>query len=145
MSALHVLFHVAGNDYAVPASDVLHMESFTGAVKVPGTRPYVAGIVQTRSRVVPVVDLRVRFGLPSAEPTLDSRVVVVQQGPRVVGLLVDRAREVLHIAADQFRPPPEVIREQAEGFVTSVAQAGQRLVMMIDFAKVIGEELPDGE
>jgi purine-binding chemotaxis protein CheW len=145
MSALHVLFHVAGNDYAVPASEVLHMESFAGAVKVPGTRPYVAGIVQTRSRVVPVVDLRARFGLPAVEPTLDSRVVVVQQGARVVGLLVDRAREVMHIAADQFRPPPEVIREQAEGFVTSVAQAGPRLVMLIDFAKVIGEELPDGE
>ena len=145
MSALHVVFHVAGNDYALPASEVLHMESFTGAVRVPGTRPYVAGLMQTRSRVVPVVDLRARFGLPAAEPTLDSRVVVVQHGPRVVGLLVDRAREVLHIESDQFRPPPEVIREQAEGFVTSVAQAGPRLVMMIDFAKVIGEEIPDAE
>jgi purine-binding chemotaxis protein CheW len=145
MNALHVVFHVAGNDYALPASEVLHMESFSGAVKVPGTRPYVAGLMQTRSRVVPVVDLRARFGLPSIEPTLDSRVVVVQHGARVVGLLVDRAREVLHIASDQFRPPPEVIREQAEGYVTSVAQAGPRLVMMIDFAKVIGEEIPDAE
>lgn len=145
MSALHVLFQVAGNQYALPAGDVLHMESYTGAVPVPGTLPYVAGIMQMRSRVVPIVDLRARFGLPAVEPTLDSRVVVVQHGTRIVGLLVDRAREVLHIGADEFRPPPEVIREQSQGFVTSVAQAGQRLVMMIDFAKVIGEEIPDGE
>ena len=77
MSALHVLFHVAGNDYAVPASEVLHMESFAGAVKVPGTRPYVAGIVQTRSRVVPVVDLRAASGLERA------RALGVQRIPAV--------------------------------------------------------------
>jgi purine-binding chemotaxis protein CheW len=145
MTGLHVLFNVGSGDYALPASEVLHMESYAGATKVPGTRDYVAGIMQTRSRVVPIVDLRARFGLPPLEPTLDSRVVVVQHGERVVGLLVDRAREVLQIPADQFRPPPEVIREQAQGFVSSVAQTGQRLVMLLDFAKVIGEEIPHGE
>lgn len=145
MSALHVLFHVAGSDYALPAHEVLHMESFTGAIKVPGTLPFVAGLMQTRSRVVPVIDLRARFGLPAVEPTLDSRVVIVQHGPRVVGLLVDRAREVLQITPDQKKPPPDVIRAQAAGFVTEVAQAGARLVMLLDFAKVIGEEIPDAE
>jgi purine-binding chemotaxis protein CheW len=145
MSSLHVLFKVDRADYAVAARDVLHMESFAGATKVPGTPAYVAGLVQIRQRVVPVVDLRARFGLPESAPTLDSRVVVVQSGTRAVGLLVDSAREVLEIPDDSFRPPPEVVTEQAEGFVRSIAQAGTRLVMLIDFEKVIGQETLHGK
>ena len=136
---LHVVFKVADAEYALPASAVLHMESFTGATKVPGTAPYVAGLVQIRGRVVPVLDVRARFGLPVGTRTLDSRVVVAQENERTVGLLVDSAREVVRIEADKFKAPPEVVSKQTEGFVKAVAQTGQRLLMLLDFAKVIGE------
>jgi purine-binding chemotaxis protein CheW len=143
--ALHVLFKVADTDYVVPAADVLHMESFTGATKVPGTESHVVGLMQIRQRVVPIIDLRVRFGLAVAAATLDSRVVVVQSAERAVGLLVDSAREVVEIAAEAFQAPPEVIANRAQGFVTALAQAGARLVMLIDLRKVIGEEALSGE
>lgn len=141
MSSLYVLFKVAGADYALRAVDVLHMESFEGATRVPGAPSHVAGLVQTRRRVVPVVDLRVRFGLPPSEPTLDRRVVVVQSRERTVGLLADSAREIASIAEEAFRPPPELVVEQSAGYVTSVAQAGSKLVMLIDLQKVIGDEV----
>lgn len=139
MSGLHVLFKVDGATYGVAAADVLQMESFAGATRVPGTPPYVAGLVQVRGRVVPALDLRARFGLPEAAPTLDTRIVVVQQGERVVGLVVDVAREVLSIPPEAIRPPPEVVATQAAGFVKAVAQAGGRLIMLIDCDRVIGE------
>jgi purine-binding chemotaxis protein CheW len=142
MTELYVLFRVADAHYALRAADVLHMESFAGATRVPGAPSHVLGLVQTRRRVVPVVDLRVRFGLPPIEPTLDSRVLVVQSGQRAVGLLADSAREVAQLEGDAFRPPPELVVQQAAGYVTSVAQAGARLVMLIDFGKVIGDEVP---
>lgn len=145
MSELYVVFRVAGAEYVLPASQVLHMESFSGATRVPGAPPYVVGLVQVRSRVLPVIDLRVRFGLPEREPTLDSRILIVQQGTRAVGLLADSAREVLRIGHDQFFPPPELVSEQAAGFITQVAELGSRLVMLIDSRKVIGEEAPHGE
>ena len=69
----------------------------------------------------------------------------MQQGERTVGLLVDSAREVLKIPADDFKPPPPVVARQTDGFVKAVAQAGSRLLMLIDFGKVIGEEQPHGE
>jgi purine-binding chemotaxis protein CheW len=139
VSVLHVLFKIAAVDYAIPASDVLQMESFTTATRVPGTPLYVAGLVQIRGRVVPVVDMRARFELPPVTPALDTRVVVVQQGARVVGLLVDSAREVLRIDPQAFRPPPEILTEQSAGFVKAVAQVGSRLIMLIDQERVIGE------
>ena len=142
---LHVVFKVADAEYVVPASEVLHLETFVGATKVPTTAAHVAGLVQIRGRVVPVVDLRLRFGLPQADRNLDSRVVVVQCGPRTVGLLVDSSREVIRIPEDGFKPPPQLVSEQTAGFIKSVAHAGQRLVLLIDVPKVIGEERTHGE
>jgi len=138
--ALHVLFRVGDTDYVLPAGDVLQMESFDGATPVPGTAGYVAGLVQVRGRVVPVVDLRARFGLPPVAHTIDTRVVVVQSAERTVGLLVDSAREVVQLPPDALKPPPAVVASAGNGFVKAVAQTGKRLVMLIDFAKVIGEQ-----
>jgi purine-binding chemotaxis protein CheW len=121
------------------------MESFSGATKVPGTAAYVAGLVQIRGRVVPVVDVRARFWLPPASLTIDSRVVVAQDKDRTVGLLVDSAREVLRIPLEEFKPPPEVVSRDTQGFVKAVAQARERLVMLLDFGKVIGEVQAHGQ
>jgi purine-binding chemotaxis protein CheW len=141
---LHVVFRVAEAEYCVPASDVLHLESYGGATRVPSTAKYVAGLVQIRGRVVPVVDLRLRFGLPSAPPTIDTRVVVVQSGPRTVGLLVDSSREVVRIEGEGFKAPPQLVAEQTGGFIKSVAHTGQRMLLLIDVPKVIGEERAHG-
>jgi purine-binding chemotaxis protein CheW len=140
---LHVLFRVADSEYALPAEQVLQMESFAGATPVPGAAPFVVGIVQIRGRVIPLVDLRLRFGAEAGEPSLDNRIVVGQHGDRVIGLLVDSAREVLKIAPAQVKPPPAILDTEGRGYIKAVAQVGARLVMLVDFAKVIGEEQLD--
>lgn len=145
MNQLHVLCKVNETEYVLPAADVLQMESFAGATKVPGAATTVAGLVQIRGRVVPIVDLRVVFGLAPVTPTIDSRVVVMKTAERVVGLLVDSAREVLKIPDEDFHPPPAVLVQQTDGLVKAVAQVGNRLLMLIDFIKVIGEEHDDGD
>jgi purine-binding chemotaxis protein CheW len=140
MNSLFVMFRVGNADYVIPASDVLELESFAGATDVPGAPAYLRGLLNVRGRVVPAIDLRARFGLPPAEPTIDTRIVVGQVGNRVVGLVVDAAREVVRLSSDAFRPPPDVIAEQTQGFVRSIAEAGPRLLMLLDVPKVIGEE-----
>jgi purine-binding chemotaxis protein CheW len=135
---LYVVFKVGDADYALPANEVVQMETFSGATRVPGTADYVAGLVQIRGRVIPVIDLRARFGLPPIERTLDSRVIVVRDGERHVGLLADSAREVLKLDEAAFQPPPGVVGLQAAGFLHSVAQAKERLLMRVDFSRVIG-------
>jgi purine-binding chemotaxis protein CheW len=140
MNSLHVLFTVEGAEYVLAASDVLQMESFTGATRVPGTPPFVAGLVHIRGAVVPVIDLRLRFGLPSVARTLDTRVVIGRSGERTVGLVVDSAREVVQLDPETFRAPPPVVAQQAHGFVKSIAQFGSRILMLLDLSKIIGEE-----
>jgi purine-binding chemotaxis protein CheW len=149
MTALHVLFTVGEVDYAVAADRVSELASFTGASRVPGAAAHVAGLVRIRARVLPLIDLRARFGLPEIPRDLDARVIVVREGEREVGLLCDRARELVKIDDQAFRPPPPVIAEQAAGFVDAVAQVGDRLVLQLDVGRVIGrdaipEETTDG-
>ena len=139
---LYVVFTANGSEYALPADTVLQMESFEGATPVPLVPSFVVGVVQIRGRVLPVVDLRVRFGGAPGELVLDNRVVVGHLGERVVGLLVDSAREVVKIARSQLKPPPPIVA--SSGFVRAVAQLGPRLIMLLEFAKVIGEEHLDG-
>ncbi len=140
MSLLHVLFTVGDATYALPASTVAQMESFDGATPVPGAPAHVMGLVQIRGAVVPVVDLRVRFGLPAIERGLDARLVVIDRHGRRVALLADRAREVARIEPAAFAPPPDAVALQSARFVEAVAQVGPRLVLLIDCDRVIGEE-----
>ena len=140
MNDLHVLFRVGSAEYAVPAADVAQMDSYSGATPVPGAASYLAGIVQVRGQVVPVIDLRARFGLPPAETTLDSRVVVLGIDGRRVGLLVDSAREVSRIAPEQVKDPPPLVASQSAGMVRAVAHLGRRIVMLVDIPRIVGEE-----
>ena len=81
-----------------------------------------------------------RFGLEPTERTIDSRVIVVKVGARIVGLLVDSARDVLGVDETTYEPPPELIANQATGFVKAVTTVAKRLMLVVDVPRVIGEE-----
>jgi len=140
MTILHVAFNVGTSEYVVAAHDVLHLESFVEATRVPGAPEFVAGIVQVRGKLVPVIDLRTRFGVEPAANKLDNRVIVVKVEARVAGLLVDSAREVVRLEESAFEPPPSLIGRQAAGFVKAVATVGQRLLLVVDVSRLLGEE-----
>ena len=140
---LHIVFSLAGAEYALPVASILQMETFSGATLVPGAPAYVAGIVTVRGRVVPVIDLRARFGLPPAELTLDTRIIVSETEGRVVALRVDSAREVLKLDVEKHQPAPSVISERASGFVYAVHALGPRLLLLVDLPKILGENSHD--
>ncbi|MBA3459663.1 MAG: chemotaxis protein CheW [Deltaproteobacteria bacterium] len=141
---LHVTFRVGTADYAVPAAQVLHLESYDSATPVPGAPSYVAGLVQVRGRLVPVVDLRARFGLAPVPHSIDHRVVVCQVGTRVAGLLVDSARDVIRIEDGAFEKPPDLVEQQAGGFIKGIATVTKKMFLLVDVPRIIGEELSHG-
>lgn len=142
MTTLHVSFKVGNAEYVVSASQVLHLESFTQATHIPGAPAFVAGLVQVRGKLVPVVDMRTRFGLAPVERTLDNRVIVVTVGSRVAGLLVDSARDMLRLDESAFQPPPDLVEAQVAGFVKAITTiAPSRMLLVVDVPRVIGEEV----
>ncbi len=133
---LHVVFRVGDAEYALDARDVLQMESWSEPTPVPGAAPDVVGVLQIRGRIVPVVDLRRRFGLEPAEAP-QRRVVVVTVGERTLGLMVDSSREVVALTAEQITAPPELLEIQSAGLVRGVARLGSRLLLLVDLPTLL--------
>ncbi len=145
MTELYVVFSVAGTEYALPSAVVRQLETFQGATRVPGTAPFVAGIIQIRGQVIPVIDLRKLFGHESVEPTLDTRVIIAEHDVRRVALIVDRSREVLRIDPSTVQTTPSLVEDRARGWFGGLVQLGPRLIMLLDLRKVVGEEDLDVE
>ena len=140
---LHVVFRIGPAEYVLPASIVAELDTFVGVTPVPGAAPHVLGLVHVRTRVLPLVDLRIRFGLAAAEPSADQRVMVIEHAGRCIGLLVDSAREVTRIDASAFADPPELVALRTAGFVKKVAQLGTRLAMLLDCDRVLQQDSSD--
>ena len=142
---LHVLFVVADVTYALPVASILQMETFVGATAVPGTPDYVIGVATVRGKVVPVIDLRLRFGLPAVPPTLDTRIIVTQVADRIIALRVDSAREVVPLDPAQRQAAPELVSERSVGLVNGMHASGSRLLLLLDLPKVLNEHAHDHE
>ena len=120
-----------------------------GITRVPRAPDFVRGIINLRGKVIPVVDLRLRFEMEACPSTEQTVIIVVQCrfGERLVtvGVLVDRVLEVLDIPSDQIEPPPDLggAGQHAE-FVRGVGKVGKRVVFLLDIAKVLtyGEKSP---
>ncbi len=137
MTETFILFTLAGTTYAVRTRDVQHMEMVEEITPVPNASPFVEGVVFSRGQVVPVLNLRTRFGFERVAPDLRSRLLVVQSGGRIVGLLVDSAREFAGIAADAVRPPQDALTGLNGRYLEGIAVLNDRIVLVLDLAAVI--------
>ena len=133
-----VIFRLAESSYAIEIAAVREIIRPQPITVVPQAPPFVVGVINLRSSVVPVLDLRRRCGLPAAEATRDSRVVVVQVAEQSVGLQVDAVSEVITLAPDVIEPAAGVIRGAgAEQLLRGVARLDDRLVMLLDLAAAV--------
>lgn len=139
-----ILFTLAGTTYAVKTRDVQHMEMVEEITPVPNAAPAVEGVVFSRGQVVPVVNLRARFGFERVAPDLRSRLLVVHSAGRTVGLLVDSAREFARIAADAVKPPQDALTGLSGRYLEGIAIVGDRIVLVLDLAAVVEVAEPVG-
>jgi len=140
-----ILFTLVGTTYAVRTRDVLHMEMVEEITPVPNATASVEGVVFSRGQVVPVVNLRARFGFERAPYDLRTRLVVVQAAGRVIGLVVDSAREFVNIPPESIQPPHEALAGMSGRYVEGVASLGdKRLVLTLDLSRILNfaESLP---
>jgi purine-binding chemotaxis protein CheW len=130
-----------GEEYGL---DILKVQEIIGIMpitSVPRTPKYVRGVINLRGRVIPVVDLRVKFDIAAPEDTERTCIVVVQfeskTGLAVMGVVVDEVSEVVDIAAEQIEETPEFGADVETGFVLGIGKVGSRVVMLLDIDKVL--------
>ena len=137
-----VTFRLAGEVFAFTVDSVREIVRVGTVTRVPHAPYPVRGIINLRGRVVPVVDLRVRIGLPRTEITSQSRVLIAGVRQRMLGLLVDSVEQVVRVDRNQVTAPPsDVMTEQSE-YIVGVVHHGETLFILLDSERVF--VIPEG-
>ena len=126
--------------FAVDVAKVREILDFTPATKVPGTPEFMRGVINVRGNVVPVVDMRLKFGLIKTEKTVDTCIVVmeivVDEDTTVLGALVDSVQEVFEIEAAQIEPPPRMGTRWRTEFIKGIGKRNDELIIILDIDRV---------
>jgi chemotaxis signal transduction protein len=138
MSDNYILFTVAGTAYALPSQAVAHVEMVEQITRVPDAPPYVDGVVFSRGQVVPAINMRARFGFDRAPLDVSSRLLVVHNRGRSVGLLVDACREFLALPPESIHPPGDAMTGLGGQYIDGVATAGERLIVVLGLERLLG-------
>jgi purine-binding chemotaxis protein CheW len=135
-----VSFRLLQEEYGIEITRVQEIILMGEITRIPQTPNYIKGLINLRSTVIPIVDLRLRFGLPSQEPTDETRIMVVNMSGKTIGIIVDAVSEVLRISNDQISPPPPTVTGLGRDYLTGLVNLDDRLLILLNIDQLFGEE-----
>jgi purine-binding chemotaxis protein CheW len=143
--ATYLTFTLQGERYAVDVSKVREVLELTKITKVPKTPDFMRGVINLRGSVVPVIDLKLKFGMGTTEQTIDTCIVVmevsIEQGEiTVLGSLADSVNEVIEMDPDQIEPAPEIGTSMNTEFIKGMGKQEEDFVIILDIDRVFSEE-----
>lgn len=127
-----VICELADEHYGLDIGKVVEIIRHQPITPVPRSPAYVKGVMNLRGRIIPVVDLRTRFGMREAEPTKDTRIVVGDSSSTRVGLIVDAVSEVLIVPPELIEPTPDVAASVDTEYLRGIAKLGDRLILLLE-------------
>ncbi|OZB97821.1 chemotaxis protein CheW [Paenibacillus sp. XY044] len=133
-----IVFKLGIEEYGIEVDKVQTIERMLPITRVPKTYTFVRGVINLRGVVIPVIDLRGRFGLPESEYTDQTRIIIVVVGEMEVGFIVDSANDVIDLNRDRIESPPEVVGGIKARYLDGVAKIGDdRLLIMLNLSEVL--------
>ena len=136
----YLTFNLADEYYGVDILKVQEIKGYTTVTRIPNTPDFLKGVLNLRGTIVPIVDLRMKFGMGVTEPTSFTVVVVVNVRNRVMGFLVDAVSDVLDMNAKDIQAPPDMGTSVDVTFIAGIGNAQDRLVTLLDIDRVLTEE-----
>ncbi len=145
LAGKYMTFKLADEEYGLEILKVREIIGLMQITRVPRTREFIRGVINLRGKVIPVVDLRLKFGMAAVEATEQTVIIVVQcvaAGKELtMGVLVDEVLEVMNIMADQIEPPPDFGSGAVDtDFILGVGKAEKRVTFLLDIGKVLTVE-----
>lgn len=135
----YLTFALGAEEYGIELLKVQEIKGYTSVTPIPNTPPYIKGVMNLRGAVIPVVDLRARFGMEEISYTKFNVIMVINVGTRVVGLLVDAVSDVLNLEPGDLRPAPDFGTQADTRFITGMASAGDKMSVLLDMDTLLTE------
>jgi purine-binding chemotaxis protein CheW len=139
----YLTFLLAGEEYGVGILDVQEVKAWEGVTQIPNAPAHVKGVLDLRGMIVPIVDLRIRFGLPSQDYTATTVIIVLkleQQGDtQVIGIVVDAVSDVMDVTDDRVKDPPEFANSAQTRFLKGLASLDNKLVILLNTDKLLSQ------
>ncbi len=132
-----VSFTIGNEEFGVDILFVHEINRMIQITKVPNSPSFVDGVINLRGRVIPVIDLRTKFGIERKEHDNNTRIIVVEVAGKTVGFIVDAVKEVLRIPKSITEPPPEIVTGINSEFIMAVGKLEDRLITLIDLEKIL--------
>ena len=136
----YLTFKLEEETYALDISRVHSVLDFEKITKVPKIPDFMRGVINLRGSVVPIVDLKLKFGLPLTEKTIDTCVIIVEivldNEPTVLGILADSVQEVINLETSQIEPPPKIGTRLRTEFITGMGKKDDEFIILLDLDKV---------
>jgi purine-binding chemotaxis protein CheW len=132
-----VSFNIGSEEFGVDILKVQEINRMVEITKVPQAPHYIEGVINLRGKVIPIIDLRKRFNLELKEYDKNTRIVVVDIGGNIMGMVVDSVSEVLRLPSSTIEPPPEIAIGVNSEYIKGVAKLEDRLLIFLDLSKVI--------
>lgn len=135
-----IIFRLKNEEYGVDVSQVKSIERMERITRVPNTAPFVKGVINLRGVVIPIIDLRNRFGIEHLEYNDSTRIVIVNVDDVEVGLIVDAANDVIDIPVNSIEPPPKAVGGVESKYLRGVAKLSNRLLILLNLDKVLNPD-----
>jgi len=133
-------FRLDGEDYAIAITKIQEIILMTPITRLPQAPPYIEGLINLRGSVIPIVNLRKRFGLPPREYDEETRTIVVNVHDKTIGCVVDAVTRVMRINQDQIQPPPPGVGGETSRYLAGLARRDDGLLILLDIDKLFQAE-----
>ena len=141
LAGKYMTFKLASEQYGLQILKVRELIGLMEITRVPNTPHAIRGVINLRGKVIPVLDLRLAFGMEGVEATSQTVIIVVQlakgDGDGTMGILVDEVLEVRAVAADAIEPPPEFCAQQSVDYILGVGKTDKRVIFLLDIDRVL--------
>jgi purine-binding chemotaxis protein CheW len=132
-------FSLGQEEYGIELLKVQEIKGYSAITSIPNTPTHIKGVMNLRGAVIPIVDLRLRFGMEAIEYTQFNVIIVINVGTKVMGLMVDAVSDVLNVAPEDIRPAPDFGTHADTRFISGMASAGDKVAVLLDLEMLLSE------
>lgn len=137
----YLTFVLGREEYGLEILQVREIIGLMEITAVPQVPEYIKGVINLRGKVIPVVDLRLKFNMPKVDYTNETCIIVLNVSDMAMSILVDRVSEVLDILQQDIEPPPSFGTKLKTDFITGMGKVGGKVKILLDIAKILTEDL----